>query len=62
MTLTDEEVIEKVDEYLHEHYPTASVNIGWFVDEVTNQFGTKVYGHGVLTTDMNTGKHTFEEF
>jgi hypothetical protein len=36
-------------------------NYGWFVDEVSGFIATKVYGHGVLTTDVALN-HEFEEF
>lgn len=37
-------------------------NYGWAVDEVEKVVMTKVYGHGIVTTDLTTGKTSFEEF
>lgn len=57
-------VYEAQAKWLEEHYPRATTNDGWFVDEITKQISTKVYGHGVLTsTYRGEGKvsHTFEE-
>lgn len=57
-------VYEAQAEWLEKHYPQARTNDGWFVDEVMKQVGTKVYGHGVLTSTYSgdgTISHTFEE-
>jgi hypothetical protein len=59
--MDDDQILELQEKYIEEHYPDAPVNYGWAVDDVLGQYSSKIYGHGVLTTDMKTGKHTFSE-
>lgn len=58
-----EKVWEAQDKWLKEHFPDQKfLNQGWFIDDVEGVVGTKVYGHGVLLTDMETLEHEFETF
>lgn len=62
MTLDQENAIyDAQDEWIREHCPDAATNIGWAVDEIEGVISTKIYGLGVLTTDVHLN-HTFEPF
>ena len=60
--MTEEEGWKLHQEYLDLNFKGATINEGWFVDEVTKEIGSKVYGFGVVTTSWNTGTTTFEPF
>lgn len=60
---TEDEVLDAHEKYIDERFgKDASVNIGWAVDEVEMTYSSKVYGHGVVTTDMVTLESSFTEF
>lgn len=48
-------ITEKFSKHAAEH-----ANYGWAVDYVDRTYSTKVYGYGILTTNMETMTHTFE--
>ena len=49
-------------QFVEEHFPWAKVNDGWAIDEVEGTYSTKVYGHGVVTTEMDPPfRTTFQE-
>lgn len=58
-----EKAFDLQEEYIKENFPTdVKVNLGWCVDEIDGYVATKVYGHGVLTTDLNDFTHEFEPY
>jgi len=52
-------------EWIEERYGrevAERANYGWVVDEIDRVIATKVYGFGVLTTNIDTYQHTWEGF
>lgn len=58
-----DEQYDWIKQHCGEH-AAGRANYGWFVDETGGNgtiICTKVYGHGYLTTNVLTGKHSWEE-
>jgi hypothetical protein len=64
MTEAQEDAIyEAQDQWISAHFglKTPTINSGWFVDEVDGYISTKIYGHGILTTDIHLN-HLWEPY
>lgn len=54
-------IFDAQEKWLAEHYPKANVNMGWGIDYIDQYVQTKVYGEGVLTTNVEL-QHHWESF
>lgn len=60
----EDQAFEAQTEWIKNHLGEEAAkqsNYGWFIDDFRDEVGTKVYGHGILTTHVPDLKHTWEE-
>lgn len=62
----EDDAYEAQENWIKEHCgeeAAQKANYGWFVDEVDGLISTKIYGHGIITTEIGDPTNfTFESF